>query len=107
YAFANTVASEGIVFGDPQLVIGAHAIEEYLEAHASQSSLVWQPVFAWVAASKDLGFTVGESTRTELGASGAAIQRMGKYLTIWKRQGGSWKFAVDGGNAGPPRADER
>jgi len=108
YAFANTVAPDGVVFGDPQLVIGAHAIEEYLGARAGQSSLVWQPVFAWVAASRDLGFTVGESTSTGLGASGAAVQRMGKYLTIWKRQkNGEWKFVVDGGNSGPPRGDER
>ncbi len=108
YAFANTVAPDGVVFGDPQLVIGAHAIEEYLGARAGQSSLVWQPVFAWVAASRDLGFTIGESTSTGLGASGAAVQRMGKYLTVWKRQSdGTWKFVVDGGNPGPPRGDER
>jgi ketosteroid isomerase-like protein len=108
YAFSNTVAPDGVVFGDPQLVIGAHAIQEYLDARAGQSSLVWQPVVSWVAASRDLGFTVGESTSTLLGASGAAVQRMGKYLTVWKRQGdGTWKFVVDGGNAGPPRADER
>jgi len=108
YAFANTVAPDGVVFGDPQLVIGAHAIEEYLGARAGQSSLVWQPVFAWVAASRDLGFSIGESTSTELGASGAAVQRMGKYLTVWKRQGdGTWKFVVDGGNPGTRRGDER
>jgi len=108
YAFANTVAPEGVVFGDPQLVIGARAIEDYFGAHAGQSSLVWQPVFAWVAASRDLGFTIGESTSTGLGASGAAVQRVGKYLTVWKRQSdGTWKFVVDGGNPGPPRGDER
>jgi ketosteroid isomerase-like protein len=108
YAFANTAAPDGVVFGDPQLVIGARAIEEYLGARAGQSSLVWQPVFAWVAASTDLGFTIGETTSTGLGASGAAVQRMGKYLTVWKRQSdGTWKFVVDGGNPGPPRGDER
>jgi ketosteroid isomerase-like protein len=108
YAFANTVAPDGVVFGDPQLVIGAHAIEDYLGARAGQSSLVWQPVFAWVATSRDLGFTIGESTSTGLGASGAAVQRMGKYLTVWKRQSdGTWKFVVDGENPGPPRGDER
>ena len=108
YAFSNTVAPDGVLFGDPQLVIGAHAIEQYLTAHAGQSSLVWQPVVAWVAASRDLGFTIGEATSTGLGASGAAVQRMSKYLTIWKRQrNGDWKFVVDGGNPGPPRGDER
>jgi ketosteroid isomerase-like protein len=108
YAFANTVAPDGVVFGDPQLVIGPRAIQDYLGARAGQSSLVWQPLLAYVAASRDLGFTIGESTSTGLGASGAAVQRMGKYLTVWKRQSdGTWKFVVDGGNPGPPRGDER
>ena len=108
FAFSNTVAPGGIVFGDPQLVIGSDAIAEYFNARAAQSSLVWQPVFAWVAASRDLGFTVGESTSTGRGASGAAVQRLGKYLTIWSRQSdGTWKFVVDGGNSGPQRGDER
>lgn len=108
FAFSNTVDAEGIVFGDPQLVIGPDAIEEFLNARAAQSSLVRQPVFAWVSASRDLGFTVGESTSTGRGASGAAVQRMGKYLTVWKRQkDGTWKFMIDGGNSVPPRAEER
>jgi ketosteroid isomerase-like protein len=108
FAFSNTVAPDGVVFGDPQLVIGSDAIEEYFTARAAQSSLVWQPTLTWVAPSHDLGFTVGESTSTGRGASGAAVQRMGKYLTIWERQkDGTWKFLVDGGNSGPQRGDER
>jgi ketosteroid isomerase-like protein len=108
FAFSNTVAPDGVVFGDPQLVIGADAIEEYFKARTGQSSLVWQPEYAWISASHDLGFTIGESTSTGRGASGAAVQRMGKYLTVWRRQqDGTWKFVVDGGNPGPPRGDER
>jgi ketosteroid isomerase-like protein len=108
FAFSNTAAADAVVFGDPQLVVGPRAIDEYLEARAGQSSLVWQPVLAWVAGSRDLGFTVGESTSTGRGSSGAAVQRSGKYLTVWKRQpDGTWKFVVDGGNRSPSRADER
>ena len=76
YAFSNTVAPDGVLFGDPQLVIGAHAIQEYLDAHGGQSSVVWQPTTTWVGPSRDLGFTVGESTFTGLGASGATVQRL-------------------------------
>jgi ketosteroid isomerase-like protein len=51
-----------------------------------------------------LGFTVGEYTLTGRGPTGAAVQRFGKYLTVWKRQpNGSWKFAVDGGNGSPAK----
>ena len=70
--------------------------------------MVWQPTTTWVGPSRDLGFTVGESTFTGLGASGATVQRLAKYITIWKRQGdGAWKFVMHGGNFGPPRSDER
>jgi ketosteroid isomerase-like protein len=102
YAFSNTAAPDAVIFGDPQLVVGPRAIQNFLESRSAQSSLVWQPVFAWVAGSRDLGFTIGEYTSTERGSSGAAIQRTGKYLSVWKHQSdGTWKFVVDGGNANP------
>ena len=101
YAFANTVAGNGVLFGNPALVIGPDAIREFYRARG-ETSLAWKPVFAAVAGSGDLGFTVGESIHTIRGPSGAAVQRFGKYLTVWKRQqDGSWKFLVDGGNGSP------
>ena len=106
FAFSNTAAADAVIFADPQFVVGPRAIQEYLESRSAQSSLVWQPVSAWVAGSRDLGFTIGEYTSTERGASGAAIQRTGKYLTVWKRQSdGTWKFVVDGGNPNPRQSD--
>ena len=66
------------------------------------TSLTWQPVYALAAASGDLGFSIGESVATSLGPSGAAVQRFGKYLTVWrKQQNGDWKFVVDGGSSRP------
>jgi ketosteroid isomerase-like protein len=101
YAFSNTVAANGILFGTPALVIGPDAVREFYQSRG-ETSLAWKPVFAGVAGSGDLGFTVGESIRTVRGPSGAAVQRFGKYLTVWKRQkDGSWKFLVDGGNGSP------
>ena len=65
-------------------------------------------VFAWVAGSEDIGFTVGEYIATLRGPSGAAIQRFGKYLSVWQRQhDDTWKFVVDGGNGSPPKASDR
>jgi ketosteroid isomerase-like protein len=104
YAFSNSVAPDGVVFGSPQLVIGPRAIQEFFAARGSGTSLSWRPVYAAVAGSRDLGFTVGEYTLTGRGPTGAAVQRFGKYLTVWKRQpNGSWKFAVDGGNGSPAK----
>lgn len=104
FAFSNTVAPDGVLFGDPQLVIGPRAIDEFLSSRGAESSLSWHPVFAAVAGSRDLGYTIGEYTSTGTGPSGAAVQRFGKYLTVWKRQSnGEWKFVVDGGNGSPGR----
>ncbi len=104
FAFANTAASDGALFGPTQLVIGPKAIDEYFKAQPSGTSLSWRPVYVVAAGSGDLAFSVGESIRTGRSASGAAEQRFGKYLTVWQRQrDGSWKFVIDGGNPTPTK----
>lgn len=104
FAFSNTAAPDGVLFGNPQLVIGPRAIADFLSDRGAESSLSWHPVFAAVAGSRDLGYTIGEYTSTGRGPTGAAVQRFGKYLTIWKHQpNGTWKFVVDGGNGSPGR----
>jgi ketosteroid isomerase-like protein len=106
FAFANTATADGTLFGPSQLVVGPKAIDDYFRAQPPGTSLSWRPVYASVAASGDLAFTVGESIRTGRSASGAAEQRFGKYLTVWQRQrDGTWKFVVDGGNPTPAKAE--
>jgi hypothetical protein len=98
-AFSGAVAPTGAVFGSPQLVVGPDAVREYYGSQDGGTSLAWHPVYASAAGSGDLGFTVGEYLLTARGPSGAAVQRVGKYLTVWKRQkDGTWKFLIDGGN---------
>src|ERR1043166_3990238 len=102
YAFSNTAADQGVLFGLPELLIGPKIIREADEARGESTSLTWKPVYANVAGSRDLGYTVGEYISTGRGPTGAAVQRFGKYLTVWKRQkDGTWKFLVDGGNTSP------
>ena len=108
FAFSNTAADNGVVFGAPQLVVGPDAIRAFFAAQGTSSSLTWRPVYAAVADSRDLGFTIGEYISTGRGPSGAAVQRFGKYLTVWKLQrGGTWKFVVDGGSPTPTRESQR
>jgi ketosteroid isomerase-like protein len=103
YAFSNTVAEDGVIFGSPDLRIGPRAIREGFALQTEASSLTWKPEFVDIAASGDLGYTIGEYVSTGRGPSGAAVQRFGKYLTIWRRQkDGSWRFVADGGNPNPP-----
>lgn len=104
FAFANYIDPNGVVFGAPQLVIGPKAVQEFYSSQGGGTSLSWRPTYADVAGSLDLGFTVGEYSITSRGATGAAVQRFGKYLTVWKRQpDGSWKFVVKGGNGTPAK----
>ena len=98
-AFSGAVAPTGAVFGAPQLVVGPDAVRAYYRAQSGGTSLAWHPVYASAAGSGDLGFTIGDYLLTARGPSGAAVQRVGKYLTVWKRQkDGVWKFVIDGGN---------
>ncbi|HXM37680.1 MAG TPA: DUF4440 domain-containing protein [Gemmatimonadales bacterium] len=64
-------------------------------AFAADAVLEWHPVAADIAASGDLGCTVGEASIT-------ARHYYSKYLTVWKRQAdGGWRFVADGGNVRP------
>ena len=106
FAFSNTIAPLGVLFASPKLVVGPDATRELYAARGAGTSLTWHPVFAWVTGSEDIGFTVGDYIATLRGPSGAAVQRFGKYLTVWQRQrDGTWKFVVDGGNPTPKIAD--
>lgn len=106
FAFSNTIAPLGVLFASPRLVVGPDATRELYAARGTGTALTWHPVFAWVTSSEDLGFTVGEYIATLRGPSGAAVQRFGKYLTVWQRQrDGTWKFVADGGNPTPKAAD--
>ena len=108
FAFSNTIAPQGVLFTASRMVIGPDATRELYEGRPPGTSLTWRPVFAWVAGSEDIGFTVGEYIATLRGPSGAAIQRFGKYLSVWQRQhDDTWKFVVDGGNGSPPKASDR
>jgi hypothetical protein len=108
YAFSNTVAPGGVVFGGPRLIVGADAIGDYFGSLGGGTSLTWRPIYASVAGSYDMGFTVGVDISTGRGQSGAAVQRFGKYLAVWEHEhDGSWKLLIQGGNPTPPRASDR
>jgi ketosteroid isomerase-like protein len=100
-AFGNAAAPDGIVFGGPEIVFGPAAIHDLFDAQRG-TSLSWHPLYSRAAESGDLGFSIGESIATSRGQSGAAVQRFGKYLTIWRKEpNGDWKYVIDGGNARP------
>ena len=68
--------------------------------------LVWAPDTAVIAASGDMGYTIGRSQVRQTNADGSVtIRSTGRYLTIWRRQpDGSWKVELDTGNSDPKPA---
>jgi ketosteroid isomerase-like protein len=62
-------------------------------------TITWKPVKADIAASGDIGYTIGVSEINSKDKDGKRVTRKGKYLTVWKKQpDGSWKVAADLGN---------
>jgi ketosteroid isomerase-like protein len=96
-SFGAYVADDGAVLGgEKEMACGRSAVTREFSSIAP-GALAWQPRIADIAASGDLGFTVGVATFT-----GRTQTTYTKYLTVWKRQrSGEWRFVADGGNGAP------
>ena len=101
-AFGRYIAPDGMTLAATgELNIGPAAARARLaEGRAGSAHWRWWPVVSFVAASGDLGATIGEA-EIRLGP-GENETFYSKYLTIWQRQpDGSLKFVVDGGSVRP------
>jgi|ERR1051326_5596410 ketosteroid isomerase-like protein len=85
-------------------VNGKDALKKMLEENMDpQAVMTWEPVKADIAASGDLGYTIGnwkmrvsDSTRAE-----ASIY-YGNYMSVWKKMAdGSWKYVAFSSNSTP------
>lgn len=100
-ASLDAIAEDGVMLTTPQLVVGPRAAADYFESRRS-FSISWVPRDARVAASSDLGFTVGDALVTSIGPTGAARQQFTKYLTVWRRDpDGRWRVVATGANDRP------
>jgi ketosteroid isomerase-like protein len=96
-AFEAFAAPNAIGVGGGELIFGPQAIGEAFEVGPSDV-VSWVPRFSDVAASGDLGFTVGDATFVfaEFGTF------FSKYLTVWEKQdSGEWRFVADFGSSRP------
>ncbi len=102
-AFGRYAAPDAQMFSAAgEFITGPDAITASFGPSSASSSFTWRPVYGEIAASGDLGFTVGNAVVTVERQDGAPLVRYSKYLTVWKRQrDGVWKYVVDGGNARP------
>jgi ketosteroid isomerase-like protein len=88
-------------------VVGRKAIRDLYSDDAG-AKLTWQPYFADIASSGDLGYTLGQSQYTVKDSTGAEQTHHGYYVTIWKKQPDhSWKWVLDTGVSAPPPSLEK
>ena len=99
-AFESYIAEEGVIFRPNSFPIeGKSNVVNRLRQRSDTSIvLTWEPMFAKMAMSGDLGYTYG--TYLVSSNQGDSIG-VGTYITIWEEQSdGGWKFVFDAGNEG-------
>ena len=100
-AFMAFIADDGLLFR-PGAVNGKKwMIEHPVPPSDKKPLLAWQPSFAGMSASGDMGFTTGpwESKPDRADPKPSAY---GHFVTVWKKQpDGSWKWVVDIGISHP------
>ena len=89
--FLSCLAEDAVVFR-PRPVSG---VDWYSQSEESGGRLAWEPVYADISASGDLGYTTGPWTFSDEDGRAAAH---GEYVSVWRRTpGGDWKVAIDVG----------
>lgn len=96
YATANVV----LLKANMMPIVGHQALEAFYQGKIDSTfTLQWDPIFAKVSKSGDLGYTYGVWELYQ--KNDPESMRKGTYLTIWERQpDGRWKFGLDTGNQG-------
>lgn len=100
-AFMTFIADDGLLFR-PGAVNGKKWMNEHPVPPSDKKPLLaWQPSFAGIAASGDMGFTTGP-WEAKGDINDEKPSGYGHFVTVWKKQAdGSWKFVVDLGISHP------
>lgn len=101
-AFVAYIAEDGVILRDKSFPSkGRESLRNFYTGKSDTSfTLTWEPLYADISASSDLGYSYGIYT-TKVKSSGEISK--GTYVTIWKKQSdGSWKFVLDTGTEGLP-----
>jgi ketosteroid isomerase-like protein len=101
-SFLEYLAEGSVVFHP----VPADARQAYSAREIIPGILSWEPAFAEIAASGDLGYTIGPyEFRAE--ESGDDQVSNGYYISVWHRpDGGEWRVKADIGTVNPPPPPE-
>jgi len=99
-AWLFAFGSDGMMISGDQTFVGQEGIRQaVLPLFADpEFELTWDPTFATVGPSGDLGYTIGTYEMTTGGEVGP-LHETGSYLTVWRRKpNGDWKVEADIGS---------
>lgn len=100
HAFETYIANDGVVLRNNSLpIVGKdEVISRHFSRPDSTFRLTWEPMYADIAQSGDLGYTYGTYLVSSMAGDSLGV---GTYVSIWKQQPDkSWKFVFDAGNDG-------
>jgi len=111
-AFYHFIADTGIALGaggpprTKETYAKITAAQKEKKTNTPKTTLEWEPVFSYAAASGDLAYNYGPYKYTAVDAKGIQQTGYGYFVTVWKKQpDNSWKFVLDAGNTSPPHGD--
>jgi ketosteroid isomerase-like protein len=87
------------------MIKGFDAIRKFDTAYISDTTNVlnWEPTDAHVFRGGDIGSTTGRySALSRAGANAGKETGRGRYVTMWRREGGRWLVIMDTGYPEPP-----
>lgn len=96
-AFLSYLSDQGVIFRRGMV----NGKQFWQSAPLADDKLTWEPQYADVSAEGDLGFTTGPFKQYQSRTDANPIAE-GHYLSIWKKQQGTWKVVLDGGVGHPP-----
>jgi ketosteroid isomerase-like protein len=91
------LANGSVLAPNGPIATGHEAIEKLFEGFFSlpELKIEWHPNKVEAARSGELGYSTGAYKMTFKDTLGKTIEEHGKYVTVWKKQGGQWKVAYD------------
>lgn len=84
---------------DNQMMSGTEAIQSFWQGAMRMGIKEAKLETVEVEARNDLAYEIGRYTLTIQPEGGESMAVLGKYVVVWKNDGGSWKLHVDIWNA--------
>ncbi len=86
---------------DQQMLKGRDAIQSFWQGAMSMGITEAELETVEVEVRDDIAYEVGRFVMTIRPEGGDAAKMTGKYVVVWKQEGGSWKMHVDIWNGDP------